>query len=282
MNKNILKFSLLAIALALGVSCKKTAENPCGITDITVFGLEKDRVLGAQVDSTIKASKTEYILLDSVTYPLVYKTLDTIKYNLLNSGQLKHKDDFAWKLRVIKDDSTLNAFCTPGGYIYVYSGLIKYLPTIDALAGVMGHEMAHADERHSTKSMTRQYGLSLLLSVIGGDSSQLVNIAVGLKQLKYSRCHESEADGNSVAYLAKAITRKKASANYQCDATARFFEKIEANGGSKTPEFLSTHPDPGNRVAAIKDRAASIGCQTATPYDATGAKLQLVKNSLVF
>ncbi|MFN8437210.1 MAG: M48 family metallopeptidase [Cytophagales bacterium] len=280
MRKNIFKFSLITISILLGFSCKKSAKSPCGITDITLFSLDKDRTLGLQVDSSIKATPAEYTILDSAKYPLVYQELNTIKNNFLNSGKVDHSTDFAWKLRVLKDDSTLNAFCTPGGYIYVYSALIKYLPTLDALAGVMGHEMAHAALRHSTKTMTQQYGLTMLLSIVGGDKSKLAQIVVGLKQLKYSRCHESEADSYSVEYLANAKTTSGASVGYQCDATARFFEKIEAAGGSRTPEFLSTHPSPDNRVAAIKEKAASIGCNTSTPYDASGSRIQAIVNSL--
>ena len=62
--------------------------------------------------------------------------------------------DFDWELKIIHDDETLNAFCAPGGYIYVYTGLIKFLAHEDNLAGVIGHEIAHADLRHSTQQLT--------------------------------------------------------------------------------------------------------------------------------
>ncbi len=280
MLKNIFKLSILAFSLASVMSCKKSSssnENPCGITDITVFSLDKDRVLGAQVDSTIRATPAEYAILDSNKFPLVYQELHKIKDDFLNSGKIKHKDDFAWKLRVLKDDSTLNAFCTPGGYIYVYSGIIKYLPTLDALAGVMGHEMAHADQRHSTKTMTREYGLQVITDIVlGKNQGKLTELAKNLKMLQYSRCHESEADSYSVEYLANGT-----SPAFQCDATARFFEIIAANGGSKTPEFLSTHPNPDNRVQAITDKAKSLGCKTEV-YDAGGAKIKAIVNTLVY
>lgn len=277
MLTKVLKVStLLAFLFISSNACKKqTDKNPCGITDISLFGIEKDKKLGAQVDSSITNSPSEYPLLSQSKYPLVYQELNAIRDNILNSGKIKHKADFAWSIKVIKDDNTLNAFCTPGGYIYVYTGIIKYLPTLDALAGVMGHEMAHADERHSTKTMTREYGLSFLLSIIGGDSSKLIQVAKNLKSLQYSRCHESEADANSVDYLANA------SNPYQCDATARFFELIEADGGAKTPEFLSTHPSPENRVQAITSKAKSINCNL-TPQDPTGTKIKAIKESLVY
>jgi len=83
-------------------------------------------------------------------------------YNFINTFTKtnKHKDDFAWQVKIIDDPETLNAFATPGGYIYVYTGLIKFLDTEDQLAGVMGHEIAHADLRHSTRQMTSSYGVS--------------------------------------------------------------------------------------------------------------------------
>ena len=70
--------------------------------------------------------------------------------------------------RLIDDDKTLNAFCTPGGFIYVYTGLIKFLDSEDQLAGVMGHEIAHAALRHSTRQMTKVYGVQTLLQVATG------------------------------------------------------------------------------------------------------------------
>ena len=126
------------------------------------------------------------------------------------------------RTRIIHDDSTLNAFCTPGGYIYVFTGLIHYLDSEDQLAGVMGHEIAHADRRHSTDQMTKQYGISLLLSAIGGDESAIAQVASGLLLLKYGRGAESEADEFSVRYLCPT--------EYNAAGGAGFFEKIEAAG----------------------------------------------------
>lgn len=261
----------------LVASCKKKSEGekPCGFTDVTFSKLSDDLVIGAKMDSVITHTPSEYTILDSNTHKLVYQELHKIKDNFLNSGKITHKADFPWKLRVLKDDTTLNAFCTPGGYIYVYTALINYLPSLDALAGVMGHEMAHADHRHSSKAMTREYGITLVSQIVLGQSNgTLINIAKNLDGLKFSRCHETEADLSSVAYMANG-----SSPQFQCDGTARFFEIIAANGGSRTPEFLSTHPSPDNRVQAIKDKATSLGCST-TAYDADGSKIKAIQNSL--
>jgi predicted Zn-dependent protease len=163
-------------------------------------------------------------------------------------------------LRIIKDDTTQNAFCTPGGFIYIYTGLIKYLESEDQLAGVMGHEMAHAEKRHSTDAMTREFGIDILLKIAFGDSAnQLINIGKGLTQLKYGRDAETEADMCSVEWLYKT--------SYNAVGAAGFFEKIERQGNtSSIPEFLSTHPNPNNRIANMKKRWQELGSKTGKTY----------------
>ncbi len=174
---------------------------------------------------------------------------------ILNSGKLEHRNDFDWQVKLIQNDKTLNAFCTPGGKIYVYTGIIKYLDSEDDLAGVMGHEIAHADKRHSTEAMTRDMGITTLLNIVAGQNqSMLVTLAKNLSDLKYSRTHETEADAYSVQYLSGT--------NYRCNGAASFFKKIQASGGSQGPEFLSTHPDPGNRIQNINSQAKNKGCNT--------------------
>ena len=241
MNKN----SVLGIVIVLVFgftlgSCKDKA----GGGAINFFYLEDDKTFGAQVAEEIDNDQVTYPQLDSAQYPEIYKYVYSIRDSILNTGNVVHEDDFAWRIRVINDDSTLNAFCTPGGYIYVYTGIIKFLDSEDEFAGVMGHEIAHADERHSTAALTQQYGIDVLLSVVLGENKgTIAQIAQGLQGLKYSRGNESEADLRSVEYLYPTA--------YDARGAARFFEKIEAAGGSSQPEFLSTHPNPDNRVEAI-------------------------------
>ena len=171
----------------------------------------------------------------------------------MNSGKVDLKDEFAWRLRVIHDDSTLNAFCTPGGYIYIYTGILKFLDSEDQLAGVLGHEIAHADMRHSTRQMTTMFGFQILLDVLAGDMAAIKQITGALVGLKFSRKHEEEADEKSVVYLCPT--------QYNADGGAGFFEKIQALGGARQPEFLSTHPDPGNRIEHFQNSKVVLGCK---------------------
>lgn len=220
---------------------------------INVFTLQQDIELGAKVAAEIDQNTKEYPLLDSIKYKEVYTYLYKVRDNILNSGKVDYKDEFKWRLRVIKNDSVMNAFCTPGGYIYIYTGILKFLDSEDQFAGVLGHEIGHADMRHSTRQMTSQYGLQFLMDALAGDLAALKQITGSLIGLKFSRSHESEADKRSVLYLC--------SLEYNADAGAGFFEKIQALGGAKQPEFLSTHPDPGNRITDFKNTKTTMGCQ---------------------
>lgn len=265
---NIKRFFTMTSVVLLTASlyyCKKKDGG-----GINIFSLEDDKKFGAQAEAQIAEDPTNYPILDSVKYPKAYGHIHRITDKVLNSGKLNHRNDFAWKVKLLKGDSTLNAFCTPGGYIYVYTGIIKYLDTEDQLAGVMGHEIAHADLRHSTDAMTQQYGLSMMFDVVLGKESTLSALSQNLINLKYSRNHETQADEYSVIYLSGTP--------YQCNGAAGFFQKLTSKSPeSTTPVFLSTHPGGASRIENINAKSASIGCST-TPVG--GNTYQDFKNSL--
>jgi predicted Zn-dependent protease len=235
------------ILLTWTVSCRDQDGN------INIFSIEDDKAFGAQVSQEIENDPAT-IILDSARYAAQYAYIYQIRNKILNSGQVMYKDVFPWRIRIIKNDTVLNAFCTPGGYMYFYTGILKFLESEDHLAGVLGHEMAHADKRHSTDALTRQYGLSVLFDIVfGQNKGQLVRIAAGLRELKYSRTAETEADNYSVKYLCPT--------DYDAAGAAGFFEKLLAMGsGSDVPEFLSTHPSPDNRVENIRSQKSTLNC----------------------
>ena len=221
---------------------------------LNLYSVSQDAQLGAQVNEQILSDPKQFPVLDKAKYPEAYKHIQRITNTILNSGQVELRNDFKWEVRLINDSKTLNAFCTPGGYIYVYSGLIKFLDSEDQLAGVMGHEIAHADRRHSTKQMTKMTGVSILSQVLLGNQQALANVANQLVGLKFSRSHETDADDMSVKYLCATT--------YKADGAAGFFEKLtKQEGSARPPEFLSTHPNPDNRVAHIITNAKTMGCK---------------------
>lgn len=262
-----MKRLFICILLLTTVACDKN-------DNFIIFSTGNDVQLGQQVKAELAADPSIRIL-SSTQYPEVYNFLYHVRDGILNSGKIAYKEEFAWEVYVIDDDQTLNAFATPGGYIYVYTGLIKYLDNADDLAGVMGHEMAHADLRHTVRNLQKSYGVQVLLSVaLGKNPNALAEIAAqiagGLAGLKFSREYETEADEHSVDYLSQT--------EYACNGAAHFFEKLTAAGGSgQPPEFLSTHPNPDNRIENINSKAQSIGCDTSL---ATNTGYGQVKASL--
>jgi len=185
----------------------------------------------------------------------IYRYIRGLATTLLNTGKVAYQKEFAWQVKIINDDKTLNAFAVPGGYLYVYTGLIKYLDSEDQLMGVMGHEIAHAAQRHSTQQMTKIYGIDAIRQILTGnqDADAFSQLALGIVSLKFSRKHEAEADAYSVIYMC-------GTGNYAAGA-AGFFEKIQGEDAARQPEFLSTHPDPGNRIHDIKAKMQELGCR---------------------
>jgi len=168
------------------------------------------------------------------------------------TGQKNYK----WEFFVIDNNKEANAFCLPGGKVFVYTGLFKYIANDAELAAVMGHEIGHALARHGAERMSRgilaQTGGEVLQTVMVGrgnpQNTAMVMQAFGIGSqlgimLPHSRTQEYEADTIGLVLSAKA--------GYNPNSALSFWEKFSKSGGSQ-PEYLSTHPAPANRIAKIK------------------------------
>jgi beta-barrel assembly-enhancing protease len=257
--KSKIPFFALLVLMFTTVECKIGQ----GIITALMPDVSEDAKMGLQVSQEIESKPAEYPILPERGNEEVYKYVRGITTKILNSGAVVHRNEFSWVVKIINDNKTLNAFCTPGGYIYVYTGLIKYLDSEDQLAGVMGHEIAHADNRHSMRQMVKSYGVSALVGVgaqvatqnSGSGTQQAAmtaaQLTTALVGLKFSREHETDADNTGVRYMCAT--------DYNAAGCAGFFEKM-GNDGSP-PEWMSTHPSPVNRVQNIKDQAVAAGCK---------------------
>lgn len=235
---------------------------------LNLFTLEDDRTLGEELVAEILANPAEYPVLDEREYPDAYGHLDRLSLAILDEANVDHRDDFDWEFWLIDDPTTLNAFAAPGGKVFVYTGLMQFLAREDDFEGVLGHEIAHAAERHTTQQLTRYYGISVVLDIALGEGTarDIAELASGLATLAFSREHETEADEYSVRYLCDTV--------YAADGAASFFEALE---GEEIPAFLSTHPSSETRVEDIRAMAEELGCDT-TPY--ADAQWQAVLDSL--
>lgn len=173
---------------------------------------------------------------------------------LSDIGRSDLVSNYKWEFNLVNNPEA-NAWCLPGGKIVVYSGILPLMSNDNELAVVVGHEIAHAVLKHGNERMSQQllaqYGgaaLSALLSSKPQEMQQLFNTVFGigstLGTLAYSRKQETEADEAGLYYMAYA--------RYDPNAAVTFWEKMQQQGGSGIPEFLSTHPHSETRIADIK------------------------------
>ena len=222
--------------------------------EINGFSVDDDVKMGQQLYDEIHSS-SDYSVVPKETNQNLYDYIEGIKQTILANGDFRYKDKFEWKITVLNDDNTINAFCAPGGYIFVYTGILKYLDNEAEFAGVLAHEMGHAERRHGTRQMTKTYGIQIVLDFVmrGENSDHFKQVIGGLLSLRYSRSYEREADECSVRYLCSTA--------YQSDGAAGFFEKIVNEKGERSDELLSTHPDPSERIGTFHSLKKKMNCQ---------------------
>lgn len=152
------------------------------------------------------------------------------------------RNSIPYTFQVVQDDS-VNAFATSGGFVYIHTGLIREAETEAELAGVMAHEIGHIVGRHSVNRMREIALANGIVGALGVSQDDLVNIGVQLALfLPNSRGAEYHADELGYANMGRA--------GYDQRGFISFMEKL--NSGGSTPEFFSTHPDPGNRVNRLQ------------------------------
>ena len=160
------------------------------------------------------------------------------------------RNDFDWEFNVIEDESP-NAFALPGGKVGVNTGLFQVAKNDDQLAAVMAHEVGHAIARHGSERITTQMVLQAGLGAIsagtenGNQYAQLAAQAATLGLvLPFTRNQEAEADEIGVILMAQA--------GFDPRQAVELWRNFDAFGGSRPPEFLSTHPSPNTRIQRIE------------------------------
>ena len=163
------------------------------------------------------------------------------------------RPNLPWEFHVV-DDASVNAFALPGGFIYVTRGLMASINDEAELATVIGHEIGHVTNRHSVQQISKaqlaQLGLGIG-SILSSDIArfgQLASAGLSILFLKYGRDAENQADQAGFRY---ALNQ-----NYDVREMTDVFQTLnrvgEASGGGKLPEWLSTHPNPENRIEHIE------------------------------
>lgn len=174
-----------------------------------------------------------------------------------SKGLSKQLEGYKWEYNLV-DDKTVNAWCMPGGKIVVYTGLLPYTQNEAALAVVMGHEVTHAILQHGNERMSQamtaqlgQIGLEVAMKDKPAETRNIFLNAYGVGAqvgvlLPFSRKHEYEADQYGLYWAAMA--------GYDPREAIPLWERMQkAGNGQRPPEFLSTHPDEGNRIKRLQE-----------------------------
>jgi Zn-dependent protease with chaperone function len=217
----------------------------------SVAGISRDEQIQAGQQAAAEVYKQMPVLPDSNP---VTQYVQQLGRKLV--AQVPQQYSWPYQFHVVQQ-SDINAFALPGGPIFVNIGTINAADNEAELAGVMAHEMTHVYMQHSAKQASKQsltQGLAGILgavlpgTVAGNIARMGVQLGAGVITLRYSRADEAQADAGGAIITYKA--------GYNPKALADFFKKLEQQGGNG-PQFLSDHPNPGNREAAIAKQIAN-------------------------
>lgn len=252
------KILLLIWAVALLAACGTTRTVP--ITgrkqNLLVSNQEIMSLSNKEYTQYMQSAKKSTNTTNTAMVVKVGKKLASAVENYLkNNGLASELTEYSWEFNLVQDKSA-NAFCLPGGKIVVYEGLLPYTKNENALAIVLGHEIAHAVCKHSAEQMTKQikqqYGTQILSGVLNAATSSNVGSyaalfaqqGLKLRNLKYSRDHETEADHIGLIFAAMA--------GYNPQEAIPFWQRMSSGINTNQSDFLSDHPSDAKRIAALQ------------------------------
>lgn len=214
---------------------------------------EQENQIGLQLKNDLDTKQKIVYMTD----PAVVGYVRSVAAKVTDLGK-KDRPEVTWQIFVIDDASTVNAFATPGGYLYVYRGLLEAAGNEAELAGVMAHEAGHVVARHAARSLVAQNGLQAMAALATGNNPGLLaqlttGIATQGLLLKHSRADETEADEYGARYAAAA--------GYAPQAFVTFFGRLQQKEGSVPGVliYLSDHPATSERIEHLNQYIASQG-----------------------
>ncbi|MCY7351554.1 MAG: M48 family metalloprotease [Cytophagaceae bacterium] len=258
MKKNsILSQIILGLALVGLLAC---ARNPVtGKRELSLMSTEQEIALGQQSHPSIVATMGLYE--DK-------KLQDFINLKGKAMAKISHRPDLPYQFYIV-DSPVVNAFAVPGGYVYFTRGIMAHFNNEAEFAGVLGHEIGHITAKHAARQQSSQLltqvgliGGAILAPKVVGQNIEALQQGLGLLMLSYSRAHESESDNLGVEYSSKI--------GYDAHQMANFFGTLKRLSGDREqviPEFMSTHPDPGNRYNKVHQLAKEYQAKNPAKYE---------------
>lgn len=242
---------LVLAALLLGACSSTQRRNVEKSVAGTLISDQQEFELGFQVHEQLKKDSTKFL-----TSPKVELYVEQLVRKL--AAHANKERPVEWRTFVIDDPATINAFATPGGRIYVFTGLLLSAENEAEVVGVMGHEMGHVVARHGARQLVAAFGLESVIGMaLGKNAGDIAKVSAALAgrgaQLAYGRDMEHEADEYGARY--------SSAAGYDPRGLATFFEKLKAKYGETGPvlTLLSSHPSSGDRIQRVTELIVKEG-----------------------
>ncbi len=265
---------LCAVVLAVAVAGAPALAQTAIKRDTNRYTPEQDVEIGSQAADEVRRE------LPMLNDPRVDEYAEGVGRNLARAIPPEFQESaFRYTFDVV-NQKEINAFALPGGPMFLHRGMIEAAKSEGEMAGVMAHEIAHVALRHGTAQATKgqkfQIGAiagQILGAIVGGAAGSVIaqgsSFGLGAYFLKYGREYEREADILGARIMAKA--------GYDPREMAEMFRTIEQQSGGGGPEWLSSHPNPGNRYSAIQAEAATLRVEGRPP---TQAEFRSIKAGL--
>ena len=243
------KTALLIALLILGGSLACVTTGPGGDTSLIIISDEEEVAIGKEVDADVRSKEKIFGDAQWQSY------LNEVGQKIVN---VSDRQGIEYHFAVIESDQ-INAFATPGGYVYFYTGILKLMDNEAEMAAVLAHEISHVVARHSVQHLQKALGIQLLASVALGEKSagtlgQITGVLAGLWLNGYGRSYELQADEYGVYYMKEA--------GYNPDGARTMFHKLATLSGDGQQgwfeKLTSSHPDTQERLSKINAQIAAM------------------------
>lgn len=243
----LIKYISCFLTLLILIGC---ADN----SDLVDFTIDEEALLGEKIAELV-VTDPSYSAIPRESNTVVYGYVDS-RLNEITSSSFLNKTSFNWTV-ILLDNDLREAFATPGGYIYVNTGMIFFLENEDEFSGLLAHMVAHVDSSHIVNRLFFEFGINSLKSIANGNEEEalravLASVELGANSIEFSRNNENEADSHALMLLSET--------SQSCTSAGLFVDRIFNVQPTQQARFISAHALEETRLADVQAQAATIGC----------------------